>query len=219
MDPKKRVLIVDDEPNVRLMLQTALASVGYEITEAADGNAALELLRGPDFQCDLVLLDLLMPRMDGMELLRQLRAAGSIVPVVILTAHGSIPEAVVAMKLGAIDFLTKPTTPDALRAVVAEVIDRHAAPSGESSARERGPAQSEPSKQLGFDLARAKRAINRGQFSEAETLLRELIATEPKSTLAHELYNRLQKLKEQEARGSFRILRDWFPSGNVGGKK
>jgi hypothetical protein len=50
-------------------------------------------------------------------------------------------------------------------------------------------------------------------------LLRELIALEPKSTLAHELYNRLQKLKEQEARGAFRILRNWFPSGNVGGKK
>ena len=63
-----------------------------------------------------------------MELLRQLRARGNIVPVVILTAHGSIPEAVEAMKLGAIDFLTKPITPDALRRVVAEVIERHAVP-------------------------------------------------------------------------------------------
>ena len=63
-----------------------------------------------------------------MELLRRLRADGNIVPVVILTAHGSIPEAVEAMKLGAIDFLTKPTTPDALRRVVAEVIERHAVP-------------------------------------------------------------------------------------------
>jgi DNA-binding NtrC family response regulator len=219
MDPKKRVLIVDDEPNVRLMLQTALASVGYEVIEAADGLAALELLRRPDFRCDLVLLDLLMPRMDGMELLRRLRALGNIVPVVILTAHGSIPEAVEAMKLGAIDFLTKPTTPDALRGVVAEVIDRHATVPAQSGAREPGPKQSEPSKQLGFDIARAKRAINRGQFSEGETLLRDIIALEPKSALAHELYDRLQKLKEQEARGSFRILRDWFPSGNVGGKK
>jgi DNA-binding NtrC family response regulator len=219
MDPKKRVLIVDDESNVRLMLETALASVGYEVIEATDGHAALDLLRGPDFHCDLVLLDLLMPRMDGMELLRRLRASGNVVPVVILTAHGSIPEAVEAMKLGAIDFLTKPTTPDALRGVVAEVINRHAAVPAQSGAREPGPKQSDLAKQLGFDLARAKRAINRGQFSEAETLLSEIIALEPKSTLAHELYNRLQKLKEQEARGSFRILRNWFPSGNVGGKK
>ena len=219
MDPKKRVLIVDDESNVRLMLQTALASVGYEVVEATDGHAALELLRGHDLRCDLVLLDLLMPRMDGMELLRRLRASGNVVPVVILTAHGSIPEAVEAMKLGAIDFLTKPTTPDALRGVVADVINRHADVPDPASAREPSPKQSDLSKQLGFDLARAKRAINRGQFSEAETVLRELIALEPKSTLAHELYDRLQKLKDQEARGSFRILRDWFPSGNVGGKK
>ena len=96
--------------------------------EAEDGQAALEQLRGPSAGCDLILLDLLMPKMDGMELLRRLRAAGNVVPVVILTAHGSIPEAVEAMKLGAIDFLTKPTTPDALRRVVAEVIERHAVP-------------------------------------------------------------------------------------------
>ena len=72
MDPKKRVLIVDDEQNVRLMLRTTLALVGYEVIEAVDGQAALELLRRPDFQCDLLLLDLLMPRIDGMELLRRL---------------------------------------------------------------------------------------------------------------------------------------------------
>ena len=62
-----------------------------------------------------------------MELLSRLQSAGNSVPVVILTAHGSIPEAVTAMKLGAIDFLTKPITPEALRRVVAEVIARHAA--------------------------------------------------------------------------------------------
>ena len=125
MVPKKCILIVDDEPNVRLMLSTALGSVGYEVVEAEDGERALALLENGGTALDLVLLDLQMPRMDGMELLARLRALGSIVPVVILTAHGSIPEAVTAMKLGAIDFLTKPITPDALRRVVAEVIERH----------------------------------------------------------------------------------------------
>ncbi len=124
MDQKKRILIVDDEPNVRLVLATALGSVGYLVVEAEDGRKALELLglAGPRF--DLALLDLQMPRMDGMELLSRLREAGIAVPVVILTAHGSIPEAVAAMKHGAIDFLTKPITPEALRRVVAEVIAR-----------------------------------------------------------------------------------------------
>ncbi len=178
MDPKKRILIVDDEPNVRLMLETTLASVGYEVIEASDGQAALELLRDPSHDFDLILLDLQMPRMDGMELLRRLRASGNIVPVVILTAHGSIPEAVAAMKLGAIDFLTKPITPDALRRVVAEVIERHAAaPAPSGACSEPAPSPRIVAKQIAFDLARAKRAINRGQFSEAEALLREMIAT------------------------------------------
>ena len=135
MDSKNRVLIVDDEPNVRLVLGTALSSVGYEVVDAEDGAKAIEVLTssGPGF--DLVLLDLQMPKADGMEVLFRLREAGNPVPVVILTAHGSIPEAVTAMKLGAIDFLTKPITPEALRRVVAEVIARHAAAAS-------GPARS-----------------------------------------------------------------------------
>ena len=128
MVPQKCVLIVDDEPNVRLMLLTALESVGYDVIAAEDGHAALERLRRLSSGCDLILLDLKMPTMDGMELLSRLRAAGNVVPVVILTAHGSIPDAVAAMKLGAIDFLTKPVTPEALRRVVADVIERHSAP-------------------------------------------------------------------------------------------
>jgi DNA-binding NtrC family response regulator len=218
MGPTKRVLIVDDEPNVRLMLETTLSSVGYDVTEAGDGQAALDRLsgKGPDY--DLVLLDLLMPRMDGMELLRQLRALGNVIPVVILTAHGSIPEAVEAMKLGAIDFLTKPTTPDALRRVVAEVIERHAVPTAPAQSAETNSKPSDRAKQIAFDLARAKRAINRGQFSEAEVLLHDVIVLDPRSTEAHELLDRLLILKEQEARGSFRILRDWFPSGTARAK-
>ena len=146
--------------------------------------------------CDLILLDLLMPKMDGMELLRRLRADGNAVPTVILTAHGSIPEAVEAMKLGAIDFLTKPITPDALRGVVAEVIARHSIEPAPLKTDSLTPAIASPkaadqSKSIAFDLARAKRALNRGEFSEAELLLREIIALDPKSTDAQLLLDRL----------------------------
>ena len=218
MGPKKRILIVDDEPNVRLMLETTLSSVGYLVTEAADGHAALEHLAVSGADYNLILLDLLMAKMDGMELLRRLRALGNMIPVVILTAHGSIPEAVEAMKLGAIDFLTKPTTPDALRRVVADVIERHADPTAPAQPAETSTKPADRSRQIAFDLARAKRAINRGQFSEAEVLLRDLIGLDPRSTQAHELLDRLLILKEQEAHGSFRILRDWFPSGTARAK-
>jgi DNA-binding response OmpR family regulator len=215
MDPKKRVLIVDDEPNVRLVLATALNSVGYDVVEAEDGDQALERLTSLETNYDLALLDLQMPRMDGIELLSRLRDAGSAVPVVILTAHGSIPEAVTAMKLGAIDFLTKPITPEALRRIVAEVIARHASAGGDPHPSIETSKPADRSKQVAFDLARAKRALNRCQFGEAETLLHEILAYEPGRTEATELLERLQKLKEQESHGSYRILRDWFPGGKT----
>ena len=215
MEPKKRILIVDDEPNVRLVLSTALQSVGYEVVEAEDGERALAQLANPNNGVDLVLLDLLMPRMDGMTLLSRLRKAGSIVPVVILTAHGSIPEAVMAMKLGAIDFLTKPIRPEALRRAVADVIERHAIALPLPKAVDAAPEPPDRMAQLAFDLARAKRALNRGQFSDAEVLLRGICAGEAGPSEAKSLLERLEQLRQQEAQGPYRILRDWFPSGKV----
>ena len=92
MSDAKHILIVDDEPNVRLVFRTALESAGYETSTAGDGEAALEVLeRAP---ADLVLLDLQMPGLYGMEVLRRLRDAGNEVPVIFVTAHGSVPDAV-----------------------------------------------------------------------------------------------------------------------------
>jgi DNA-binding response OmpR family regulator len=205
------VLIVDDEPNVRLMLRTALESAGYRVVEAADGLAALAQLRAGS--CALVLLDLRLPKLDGMETLSRLRQQGDATPVVMLTAHGSIPDAVTAMKLGAIDFLTKPITPAALRSVVSDVIKRHETRPGSPSALAEPQAPLTPS--FGFELARAKRALNRGEFEEAEQQLREVLAASPDSKEAHELLDRLLTIKEREGNGSFALLREWFPSGKV----
>src|SRR4051812_45291724 len=105
MSDAKHILIVDDEPNVRLVFRTALDSSGYTTTAAEGGEAALKELEQMPY--DLILLDLHMPGMDGMEMLRRLREASDDVPVVIITAHGRVPDAVEAMKLGAIDFLAK----------------------------------------------------------------------------------------------------------------
>src|SRR5262249_26124536 len=132
------ILIVDDEPNVQLVFRTALDSVGYRTSSAEDGETALAWLEDTPF--DLVLLDLHMPVMDGMEVLERLREAGNNVPAVIGAAHGSVPSAVQAMKLGAIDFLSKPLSPDRLRAVVAEVLERHAAARAEAAQRPLAPA-------------------------------------------------------------------------------
>ncbi|MBV8555215.1 MAG: response regulator, partial [Planctomycetaceae bacterium] len=184
MSPAKRILIIDDEPNVRLMFRTALESAGYEVVEAEGGEQGLRRLR--QSPADLVLLDLQMPTMGGMEVLRCLRSDENLVPVVIITAYGSVPDAVEAMKLGAIDFLAKPITPDALRQVVAQIIGRHAgdrpgaSPPGSGAAADTSP--------FAESLRRAQRALNRCEFEEAESCLREALALDERSAEVHNLW-------------------------------
>jgi two-component system response regulator AtoC len=103
---KPHILVVDDEPNVRRVLATLLEQAGFAVTRAASGEQALQLVRSLD--PDLVITDLKMPGIDGMELLRRLQQSFPEIPVVMLTAHGTVANAVEAMKCGALDFLTKP---------------------------------------------------------------------------------------------------------------
>ena len=191
MDTPGRVLIIDDEPNVRLTFRTALESSGYTVTEAAGGERGL--MRLQEFPADLILLDLKMPGVGGMDVLRLLRDAGESTPVVMVTAHGSIPDAVEAMKLGAVDFLSKPLTPEALRRVAAEVIRRHAPtePAPEAATPVViGPAA--------VDLSPAKRALNRCNFDEAARLLDEALGLDPRSAEAHTLLGVLQETRGQD---------------------
>lgn len=195
MSDHAHILIVDDEPNVRLVFRTALESAGYLLSVAGDGGAALEELGRS--RADLVLLDLRMPGIDGMETLRRLRAAGMDVPVVIVTAHGSVPHAVEAMKLGAIDFLTKPLSPDSLRRVVADVLKRHAAhPSGATN-RPQAPEPVTAESQFASNLTRAKRALNNRWFDEAEVFLKQAIALRGDSAEAHNLRGVLHELRDE----------------------
>ncbi len=118
-----RLLVVDDEPSFRALLRDILEGAGHGVTEARDGAEALAFLERTSF--DLVLTDRRMPVVDGLELLRRVRARTSPPPVVVLTAHGSIPEAVEAVRLGAADYITKPLpSPEALVDLVASLQPR-----------------------------------------------------------------------------------------------
>ncbi len=102
----KRVLIVDDEKNMRWVLGQALSGDGYEVLEAADGVEALSIVS--DQEPDVMVLDHRMPGKDGMEVLRTVRSKGLQFPIIMLTAHGNVATAVEAMKAGASEYLTKP---------------------------------------------------------------------------------------------------------------
>jgi DNA-binding NtrC family response regulator len=116
-----RVVIVDDEPRMAAVVAMALERDGHECerhVRAADALAAVEA-RG----ADVVVTDLKMPDMDGIELLRVLRARRPALPVILLTAHGSVPTAVAAMREGAFDYVAKPFDNDELRALVARALE------------------------------------------------------------------------------------------------
>ena len=115
-----RILIVDDEPNIRQGLVEALDDQGYEIHQASSGEAALELLSMTSF--DLVLVDLVMEEMDGIDVLREINRQWPQTEVVIITAHGTIETAVRALKEGAYDYLSKPINVKRFRSYVHNIL-------------------------------------------------------------------------------------------------
>ncbi len=117
------VLIVDDELNIRRVLAAMLAREGYEVTAAADGEQALAVLQKTHVH--VVVTDLLMPRMGGMELLGHLAAEFPDVPVIVITAHGTVDSAVQALKAGAFDYITKPFEQEELKKVIAKATRAH----------------------------------------------------------------------------------------------
>jgi two-component system KDP operon response regulator KdpE len=108
-----RILVVDDEPPIRKLLRMGLTAQGYEVIDAPNGKAALELLAGKP---NLVILDLGLPDIDGLDLLRQLRQREEGLPIVVLSSRGDEAGKVAALDLGADDYVTKPFGMDELLA-------------------------------------------------------------------------------------------------------
>jgi two-component system, OmpR family, response regulator MprA len=130
MAPMK-ILVVDDEPAVRESLRRALALEGYDVELAVDGVQALERLRDSDTP-DAVVLDVLMPGVDGLEVARRLRNEGSRVPILMLTARAEVEDRVAGLDAGADDYLVKPFALEELHARVRALLRRSGAGDGES---------------------------------------------------------------------------------------
>jgi DNA-binding NtrC family response regulator len=178
----ERLLIVDDETNVRLNFRMMLETEGYEIFEAHSGEQAVQLLAKHSFA--LAILDVRLPGMDGLELLAKMRESGIRVPAMIVTAYSDVPNAVKAMKLGAIDFLQKPLRPEDFRNIVAEIIKRHARPN-------------EPLVEtFSAHIVAAKRCINLRAFAKARLHLAKALELNAKSVDAFNLAGVLAELLE-----------------------
>jgi len=171
-----RILVVDDDPQIRRVMRATLTARGYEVNDAPSGEAALGRLR--EQACDLVLLDMNMPGMDGLETCRTIRA-GSEVPIIMLTVRNTEQDKVDALDAGADDYITKPFgTPELLARIRA--------------ALRRAPLATADSRQLRFgDIEMdpgARRVIVRGEpvrLTPKEFSLLLYFATHPNQVLSH----------------------------------
>ena len=158
------ILIVDDATNIRMTMAEALEPLKLEIDTSADGEDALSKLKRKKY--DLMLLDIKMPGMSGMDVLRDVKRTRPDTRVIIVTAFGTIESAVEAIKLGACDFIEKPFVPDKLRELVKRVLDRE-------HLKEMGAADFISFNEL------AKRCIWAGNFDSAIEYLHKAISIEP----------------------------------------
>ncbi|WP_376087598.1 response regulator [Roseomonas sp. CCTCC AB2023176] len=121
-----RILVVDDDPAIREVVRFALSRAGFEVAEAADGAAGLA--RARDAAPDLIVLDVMLPEMEGTEVCRALREAGDRVPVLFLSSRDDEVDRVVGLEIGGDDYLSKPFSPRELVARVKAILRRGAAP-------------------------------------------------------------------------------------------
>jgi len=119
----QKILVIDDEQNVRRMLTRVLSTEDFIVEEAIDGWEGLQKLERENYS--LVLLDLRMPKLNGIETLKKIKEADLTLPVIMMSAYGSIPEAVEAMKLGAVDYLVKPFDIEELKIIVERAIQQY----------------------------------------------------------------------------------------------
>jgi two-component system response regulator MprA len=129
MSEATRILVVDDDPKIRTVVRRGLAYEGYRVVEAASGEEALEKAR--EHLPHLVVLDVMMPGIDGLEVTRRLRSAGDAVAILMLTARDEVRDRVEGLETGADDYLVKPFSFEELLARVHALLRRNAAPAGE----------------------------------------------------------------------------------------
>ncbi|WP_167739566.1 response regulator transcription factor [Streptomyces subrutilus] len=176
---RHRILVVDDEPEVRAAVEDGLAVEGFEVRGAADGLAALSQVAA--WEPDAVVLDVMMPVLDGLGVCRRLRALGDRTPVLVLTARTSVSERVDGLEAGADDYLVKPFALDELVARVRALL-RRAAPE---------PPGAAPLAFADLVLDPATRTGRRGgrplEFSRTEAALLELLLRHPGQVLPREL--------------------------------
>jgi len=192
---KARILIAEDDTNIRLGLMTTLESEGHDVTTASDGAQALKLF--PQAKFDLVILDIMMPKMSGYDVCREIRTKDSRVPVLFLSAKGEEIDKVVGLKLGADDYMTKPFGVHELIARVEALLRRARMNAGKSSEDATGNGSNNGGEPLPSTFKLGQAVIDRKKFTATlgknvepltarELKLAEIFAARPGEVLTRE---------------------------------
>lgn len=174
-----KVLIIDDEKNIRLTLSKCLKYIDFDVDEAINGEEGLEKFWASHY--DLIVLDLKMPGMDGLEVLKRIREKDRETPVIVVTAHGTVDVAVDAMKLGAADFMQKPFTPREIQDRVKEIIGRKG-------------LEKENIDSYDSHIQYARQLISQSKFKETSEILKQAVALEPLKAEPHNMLGALQEI-------------------------
>ena len=202
--PDAKILVADDEKSIRLTIKQALSTQGYEVNVAVDGSTALEQLQ--ESPADLLLLDIQMPGMDGIEVLQKAMEQQPSLKVIMVSAHGSIDNAVDAMKLGAVDYLQKPFTPGELREAVERVLNREPMPADDYDDR----------------IQEGRALAKEGKYEDAIAIAKQCIGSHPENAAGFNLLGELLEVSgdQAEALKNYRVALDLDPafkaaSGNL----
>ncbi|WP_051940080.1 response regulator transcription factor [Phaeacidiphilus oryzae] len=183
---RSHILVVDDEPALRDALESSLAFEGYQVSTASDGIEALDAIA--ERQPDLVLLDIMMPRLDGLTAVRRLRGRGDHVPVLMLTARDAVGDRVTGLDVGADDYLPKPFELDELLARVRALLRRNALVG--ATAAEADPVDQQVLAFHDLRMNTATREVTRAgrsiELTRTEYMLLEMFLAHPRQVLTRE---------------------------------
>ncbi|MDT0570953.1 response regulator transcription factor [Streptomyces sp. DSM 3412] len=180
----QRILIVDDEPAVRDALKRSLAFEGYDTEVAVDGADALE--KATAYQPDLVILDVQMPRMDGLTAARRIRGAGDTTPILMLTARDTVGDRVTGLDAGADDYLVKPFELDELFARVRALMRRSSYAAAVSQTAEVDEALTFADLRMDLATREVTRGVRPVELTRTEFTLLEMFMAHPRQVLTRE---------------------------------
>lgn len=199
----KKVLVVDDTKNIRMLLTTCLELKGYEVLTAEDGKSAIDIVKVEKDNIDIIFLDIRMPEMNGTEVLKMIRNIGVKCPVIIMTAYATVKNAVDCTKLGAVAYLQKPFSPDRVSSVLDEIL-------------ETSELYNENLQEENTIILKTKNLMAEGRFEEAHDNLKTALALNPYNREIYQLIGEINKnIKKFDEAKLFNDIYELFININI----